>query len=134
MSFVLDASCALAWCFEDEQSPVSERALDLLGSEPALVPSLWPHEIANVLVVAERRGRVSEAVASRFADLLGRLPITVDPDPADVLRLADVARRRELSAYDAAYLALAGRHGLPLATLDDRLAEAARASGVELLR
>ena len=133
MSFVLDASVTMAWCFDDEQTPVSERALDLLLEQAAVVPPLWVYEVANVLAVAERRERLSAAEIAHFLDLLSQLPITVADDELDVDVLLDVARRRELSAYDAGYLALAAAHGLALATHDQDLAAAATAEGVPLV-
>lgn len=132
-SFVIDASVAMAWCFEDEASAAADAVLQRLGRDEAVVPSLWHLEVTNVLLVAERRGRVTEAQASRFLGLLGRLPIRSDEAPADVTSILAAGRRHGLSAYDAAYLVLAERLAAPLATLDEGLATAARAAGVELL-
>jgi predicted nucleic acid-binding protein len=133
MPFVLDASVAMAWCFEDEASPLSERVLDLLIADRAVVPDLWTQEVANVLLVAERRGRLSEADAARFAQLLVQLPIEVDSSPSHLATLLALGREHRLSAYDASYLSLAQRRGLALATLDATLAAAARQSGVALI-
>lgn len=131
--FVVDASVTMAWCFEDESSPETDAVLDRLGTDAAVVPAVWPLEVANVLLVAERRGRLSEAQSSRFAGLLAQLPIDVDDHPADIDALAALGRRHELSSYDASYLALAQRVGAGLATLDRRLGGAATRAGVELL-
>lgn len=133
MPIVIDASITMAWCFEDEGTDETEAVLDLLGDDVAVVPSLWCLEVANVLLVAERRGRMSEAQAARFLDLLGRLPIRPDTDVVDTNVVLAAGRRHHLSAYDAAYLVLAERLAAPLATLDSKLAAACRAAGVPLL-
>lgn len=134
MNFVLDASVTLAWCFEDEGGEYAERALGALRSSEAVAASIWPLEIANGLAVAERRGRLDAAGAARFMELVLTLPIAVDPaSRGSGLRKAHrLARARGLSAYDAAYLELALRHGIPLATLDAQLRDAAAAEGVPL--
>lgn len=131
-AFVLDASVALSWCFGDEITAATSRLLDRLTDARAFVPTVWPLEVTNGLIVARRRQRLSEAQAAEKFALLGALPIDVDPETSsrafhDIAALA-VAHR--LSAYDAAYLELAQRAGLPLATLDDPLRSAARAAGV----
>jgi predicted nucleic acid-binding protein len=131
--FVLDASVAMAWCFEDETSLATEAALDRLADDPAVVPSLWEFEVGNVLLVAERRGRLNEFEAARFLELLERLPINIDLAPIDIGALVAAGRRHELSAYDAAYLVLAERDGIPLATQDETLRSAARRAGVPLI-
>jgi predicted nucleic acid-binding protein len=130
--FVLDSSTALAWCFPDEHAPYPQSVLDALATEPAFVPSLWPLEIANALLMGERRGRSTPADTVQWTAFLGSLPITVDDETtarawSDTL---DLARAQHLSAYDAAYLELALRRGLPLATLDAKLTAAATAAGV----
>lgn len=129
---VLDASVALSWVLADESAPEAEEAMRRVVQDGAVVPRIWRYEMLNALLVAERRGRInSQDVADTLADL-AQLPITVDDgeDDADILR---VARCRKLSAYDAAYLALAGRRRLPLATLDNQLQSAASAQGVSLV-
>lgn len=131
--FVLDTSLTMAWCFEDEATPDTDAVLDRLGTDAAVVPAIWPLEVANVLLVAERRGRLSEAQSSRFAGLLAQLPIDIDDHPADIAAHAALGRRHELSSYDASYLALAQRIGATLATLDRPLAGAAARAGVDLL-
>lgn len=123
----------MAWCFEDEATEATEAVLDRLRSERALVPAIWPLEVANVLLVAQRRGRVSEAQIGRFVRLLAQLPIDVDETSTDVASLVALGRTHELSSYDASYLLLAERAGLMLATLDDRLTKAAAHAGVPLL-
>ncbi|MEX1184775.1 MAG: type II toxin-antitoxin system VapC family toxin [Gemmatimonadota bacterium] len=133
MNFVLDASVTLSWCFEDEGGDYALAVLDALQSSEATVASLWPVEVANGLVTAERRGRIAAAAAARFAHLLLSLPIVVDP--VDRRRAFEVvrtlARQHDLSAYDAAYLELATRLAVPIATLDARLAVAAESQGVD---
>lgn len=129
---VLDASVALSWVLADEGVPEAEEAMRQVMRNGAVVPRIWRYEMLNALLVAERRGRMnSREVADTLADL-AQLPITVDEgdEDADIL---GAARRRKLSAYDAAYLALAGRRRLPLATLDNRLRSAASAEGVPLV-
>jgi predicted nucleic acid-binding protein len=131
-SFVLDASATLAWCFEDERTTPAASVLERLRDQEALVPPLWLLELANGLVVAERRGRITRAESTRFLGLVGELPIRIDQ--TSTLDLAssvmDLARQYDLSAYDAAYLELALRLGQPLATIDERLRSAADRAGV----
>src|SRR5690242_19073125 len=130
--FVLDGSVTMAWFFRDETDAYAEAVEDSLPHAQAVVPTLWPLEVANTLVVGERRKRSTEAQAATWLNHLRALPIIVDDETAmrawdDTLSLA---RAHKLSAYDAAYLELALRRSLPLATLDDRLKEAAAALGV----
>lgn len=131
--FVIDTSVTMAWCFEDEATAATDSVLDRLRDDEAAVPSIWPLEVANVLLVAERKRRLTEAQASRFLELLEQLPITVDEVPTDVAEIVAAGRRHELSAYGGSYLVLAEHLGAPLATLDQRLADAARRAGVQLL-
>jgi len=132
MPFVLDASIALAWAFADESDPRATAALARIRTDEALVPSIWWFEIRNTLVVNERRGRLTEADTAAFLRTLARLAVTIDRQPgeAEVLTLA---RRHRLSVYDAAYLELAQRDSVPLATLDRELIGAARAERVPLI-
>ncbi|MHB1527701.1 MAG: type II toxin-antitoxin system VapC family toxin [Candidatus Dormibacteria bacterium] len=135
MTFVLDASIALAWCFADQTTAISESALDRLDHEDALVPGLWPLEVANVLAGAEGRGRLTPAQTARFVELLGQLPIGVAEIEHDSIltTVLDLARATGLTAYDASYLALAAVSGVPLATADADLRRAALAVGVDLV-
>jgi predicted nucleic acid-binding protein len=132
MAFVLDASVAVAWAFK-ENHPLAEQTLARLPAEEAITPALWWFELRNVLVVNERRGRITEAGTAAFLRTVARLPIATDRTPVedDVLALA---RRHRLTVYDAAYLELARRLAAPLATLDAALATAAAAEGVTLDR
>jgi len=130
--FVLDCSVAMAWCFADETNPYTEAVLQDLADVGAVVPSIWPLEMANVLLVAERRKRISKAQSRRFVELLQSLPIAVDDVSAARVwdGVLSLAREQQLSAYDAAYLELAMREGLPLATADNALKRAAKRCGV----
>jgi len=134
--FVLDASVAVAWCFEDEATRFTEGVLDLLsaGAE-ALVPSIWPLEVANALLIAERRNRIVLARVTVLLRQVAGLPITVMPIDAALAfeQILPVARQQGLSQYDAAYLELALRQGLPLATLDEQLRKSAKGTGVGLV-
>jgi predicted nucleic acid-binding protein len=130
--FVLDASLALAWYFKDEADPYADAVAAGLPSARANVPVIWFLELANALVVGERRRRSTEAQAGKWLAYLKSLPIVVDEETHrrawdEVLTLA---RAHHLSVYDAAYLELALRRGLPLASLDARLKVAASAVGV----
>ncbi|HVB09144.1 MAG TPA: type II toxin-antitoxin system VapC family toxin [Bacillota bacterium] len=135
MSFVLDGSMTLAWCFADEATPFSDGVLVRLSSSDAAAPAIWPLEVANVLLLAERRRRITQAQAEAFVRLLRTLAIAVDPGAPTAVwgAIMAVARRYQLTAYDAAYLELALREGLPMATLDARLRAAATAAGVPLV-
>ena len=132
--FVLDCSVSAAWCLLDETSEAADRVLERLVDEEALVPALWLMEMANVLVMAERRERITPAYAARAVELLSALPIRIEPaEPADLDACRLIAREYSLSAYDAAYLELAQRAGLPLATMDEALETAAEKGGIPLL-
>jgi predicted nucleic acid-binding protein len=133
--FVLDTSVALAWCFEDETNAKADRVLDLLVSAQAVVPAIWPIEVGNALLAGERRKRITAAGTSNYLKLLRSLNIQFDnAGPSlDAQDLVALARSQTLSVYDAAFLSLAMREGLPLATLDRSLARAARRAGVTVL-
>jgi predicted nucleic acid-binding protein len=132
--FVLDCSVTMSWCFDDEASPYADSVRDSLAGVRAVVPSLGTLEVANATIVGERRNRLDEARSLRFIALLEALPIVIDDETAgrafnDTRHLA---RTYQLSAYDASYLELAIRRGLPLACLDGKLKAAAVAAGVPL--
>lgn len=133
MRFVLDNSVLVAWVLDDE-SGYADSVGESLATGEAVVPSLWPLEFSNVLLAAERRGRLNEAEVGRIRDHVLGLPIEVSADhPQRVLtEVLALARLHDLTVYDASYLDLAMRLGLPLASLDKRLVEAARRSGVPL--
>lgn len=132
--FVLDCSVAMSWCFEDEADHYSDRVLDALKEGDCVVPGLWPLEVANVLIIAERRKRLKEADSMRFVDLLQSLPVVMDDEtPGRALGATlSIGRENGLTAYDAAYLELAMRRGLPLATRDKTLLAACKKSGVKV--
>lgn len=133
--FVLDTSVALAWCFEDESSPAADEILDLLLSSEAVVPAIWSVEVANALLAGERRKRIRPAEVTRSLELLRSLNIRLDDAGLrlEAGELVALARAQRLSAYDATYLSLAMREGIPLATLDRALGRAARQVGISLL-
>jgi predicted nucleic acid-binding protein len=133
MPFVVDASVTLAWCFEDEATPQTETILDRLSDDTAMVPALWELEVCNVLLLGERRSRLTESQSARFVALLSQLPIHIDPASVDMGAVLATGRRHALTAYDAAYLVLAEREGVPLATLDAKLRNAAQTAGVSLI-
>jgi predicted nucleic acid-binding protein len=134
VSLVLDPSMALSWYFEDECSPAADALLDRVAEDGTVVPSLWRLEIANGLQIALRRGRINRAFRDRTLAELGHMAITTDPDTdsyawTNTLQLAE---RFQLTVYDAAYLELAQRRSLPLATLDKPLRAAAGTMGIML--
>ncbi len=133
MQFVLDASITMTWCFEDETSPFGEAILDKLTRDRAVVPSIWRLEVSNVLLVAERRGRLTEFQAGHFLSLLEKLPIQVDDGPRNAAAVLAAGRRHGLSAYDAAYLVLAVERGIGVATEDDRLRKAVLKAGIPVV-
>jgi predicted nucleic acid-binding protein len=133
---VLDASVVLSWCFPDESSPGAEKLLDSMADgTKAIVPAIWPFEIANALLTAERRKRLSTAQVTAALRSLTLLPIAIDAAQVESIfgDVLAVARQRQLTQYDAAYLELALREALPLATLDDKLRRAARHVGISLV-
>jgi predicted nucleic acid-binding protein len=134
--FVLDASVALSWIFDDEFSQYAESIAKVLGSGRAIVPVVWPLEIVNALLIAVRRNRLQAPTTPALFNALSRLRIDVDraiPPESLAYTILSLGLAHNLSAYDASYLELAVRHGLPLATQDRRLAQAAANAGVEIL-
>ena len=135
MSFVVDSSAALAWVYSEETTEAISEVLARLTDRGAWVPALWRLEVANVLEMNVRRGRHDAAFRDAALADPAVLPISIDAETdrqawAATLRLA---ARHRLTVYDAAYLELAQRRGLPLATLDKELRDAATAEGVILL-
>ena len=124
----------MSWCFDDETNSYAEAVLDSLESATAIVPSIWPLEIGNVLLVAERKNRLSAAASERFIALLSELPIIAEPEPPErMLReIFALARKHQLSTYDASYLDLAIRRQIPIATLDAKLRTAAAQTDIRL--
>lgn len=134
--FVVDNSVVMAWCFEDEVSGYSNAVLERLADSQALAPAIWPLEVVNVLLVAQRKKRLTRGDAVRFIALLRSLPIIVEAEtPGRVMgEIFNLAADANLSSYDASYLDLAMREGLPIATLDDALRKAARRYRVRILK
>lgn len=131
--FVLDCNVTMAWCFEDEEDQRAEALLNNIKPGAVHVPCVWMLEVANVFLVAERRGRLDEDRARELLDRITRLRVEQEsiPDSSAIARILALARRYDLSAYDAAYLELAIRLDMPLATLDARLSAAAEKAGVK---
>jgi predicted nucleic acid-binding protein len=129
---VIDASLTASWHFEQERNERSDAILDSLSDDSARVPAIWWFEIRNVILLGERGRRATQEQTSAFLARLARLPISVAAIP-DEARLMDLSRRHRLTFYDAAYLELAQREAIPLATLDKELVTAARVEGVPLV-
>jgi predicted nucleic acid-binding protein len=132
---VLDCSIAVSWCFEDEASEACDALLERVRDEGAFVPSLWHLELGNVMIQAERRGRIMSADVSTRLELIGDLPIVTDDEtPSRALHeILALARAENLTTYDVAYLELAIQRGLPLATNDKRLRNACANTGVQII-
>ena len=133
---VLDNSIVMTWCFEDELNQYADDVLDSLKYKRAIVPSIWALEVGNVLVVAERKGRLKRGDCLGFLEILSELPIDIEQEsPARLMReIYMLARDAQLSTYDASYLDLAMRKGLPIATLDKDLIRAASDFNIELFK
>jgi predicted nucleic acid-binding protein len=131
MAFVLDASVTVSWGLVDEADAMADSALEHLEAESAHVPAIWWFEVRNVLLVNERRRRITERDTEMFLRALSAMNIETDHAPADGAILA-LARSHRLTVYDASYLELASRKTLPLATLDRQLAAAAQREGIRL--
>ena len=131
---VIDASLALAWALPDEASTYTDAILKRVAAGKGWAPSIWPNEMANGLLMAQRRGRMTDAQRIAFVEELLQLPIELEQRPVRHVLDAHiaVAQQHTLTAYDAAYLDLALRKGVPLATQDKLLRTAAKKAGVEL--
>lgn len=134
-TLIIDCSLTMAWCFADELTDAVAEVQDRLATEAALVPGHWSLEVVNVLAMAEKRGRISAADGAQFVRLLAALDIQFDEEsPRRVFdQVLPLCRSQSLTSYDAAYLHLALRSQLPLATLDEDLRRAASGLGVSLL-
>lgn len=134
-SFVVDNSVVMSWCFKDEENRYAENVLDYLLTSTAVVPSIWPLEVVNVLLVAERKKRILEADSVSFLSLLSQLPITVEYEQTEksMSDLLVFSRTNNLSSYDASYLYLSMRKGIPIATLDSQLIAAAKKINVPVM-
>ena len=130
-ALVLDASITMSWAFEDEAGEYADRVLQRVAEHGAVVPAVWPLEVVNVLAVARRRGRTTEARCSRFLSFLDELPISVESacPRGRMDRLLSAAMGTGLSSYDACYFQLAISADLPLATADSSLRRAIEAAG-----
>lgn len=136
-AFVLDASVTVAWALTDEDNAYCRQVLRSLVPTRAFVPAIWPLEVGNALLAAERRGRLSQVDIVQFLTFLWQLPVEVEVKqteqlPGEFLAILALARMYQLSVYDAAYLHLAMYHGCPLATTDEALRQAAGRAGVPL--
>jgi predicted nucleic acid-binding protein len=135
-AFVLDASTALGWMLDRPVPAGASQARNLIiaGARP-VVPALWRYEVANAIVIAERRGRLTASQVGTLAADLEEFSHAVEVDPLMVRAsvLIETAQRTRLTVYDAGYLELASRRKLPLATLDEKLREAARRDGLALI-
>ena len=135
MSLVLDGSITLAWCFQNEQTEASRAVLRKVIEDGAIVPPIWRFEVANGLQMGVRRKRIDSAFRNETLADLARLNIIVDPDCDSQAWSASVqlADQYALTVYDAAYLELAQRRRMPLASLDVALRKAGRAERVPLI-
>lgn len=133
--FVLDCSVTMAWCFEDESNDYTDSILESLNDTTAIVPTLWPLEVANVLLLSKKEKRVTEIQSASFIDILSSLPIVVDPSTTSraMHSIFVLAGETNLTIYDAAYLELALREKIPLITLDEALNKAASKLGIKTL-
>jgi len=134
--FVLDCSITMAWCFEDESDDYTDGVLEDLKNTTAVVPAIWPLEVANVLLLAKKNKRITEVQAASFIDALLALPIVVDQSTTSraMHSILVLAGQSDLTIYDAAYLELAIREEVPLLTLDKALIKAAKKLRVSLKR
>jgi predicted nucleic acid-binding protein len=135
MAFVLDCSVTLSWLLPDERGAATDKLFDALERTTAVAPAIWPYEVANALLVAQRRARIGDDDLLRVRRALAVLPIEVETVASDhVLNaVSEVGRQLDITCYDAAYVELATRRRLPLATLDARLRKACAAVRVEVL-
>lgn len=131
-NYVLDCSVTMTWCFKEESTRLSEIIKASLINYTAWVPSIWPLEVNNVLWVAIRTKKITDIQAKRFKYILNNLPIIIDLKASDLRNdiILELAQAHKISCYDAAYLELAIRERLPLATFDKALAKAANAAGL----
>ena len=133
-ALVVDCSVAVSWCFRDQADNYADRVLEEVDEKGAVVPAIWPLELANVLLVAERRKKVGQAEVTRLLVFIGGLPITIDEETPHRAfdAILSLGREQRVSSYDAPYLELAARLGLPLASRDEGMKKAARSLGIGL--
>jgi predicted nucleic acid-binding protein len=132
--FVLDCSITMAWCFEDESTDYTDNTLENFHDLTAIVPTIWPLEVANVLLLAKKNKRITEIQAAGFIDALSALSIVIDQSTTSKVMnsIFRLANQTNLTIYDAAYLELAIRENMPLATLDKDLIKAAKKLDIPL--
>ena len=133
MPFVLDNSVVTGWYIESQDTDYTEAIVAKLETDRAIVPALWELEFANVLKTACIRGKLDIDTARQIVDSICALPIEIDQGTPGPRQILELAMRYNLSSYDAAYLELAMRHGLPIACQDGKLRDAAKAAGVTAL-
>lgn len=132
MAFVLDASVAIAWFVRNQATAYTDRIKALAKRQPLHAPTIWTLEVANALVVLQRRGNITEKAASTASSLLDSLVVTLHPNRLSIVQLRELAAAHGLSSYDANYLDLAQALHLPLACRDGTLLRALPAAGVRL--
>jgi len=134
--FVLDCSVTMSWLFEDEVTTQTEKILEHLESSQVVVPSIWPLEVANVLLIAKRKKRVTDLQVSGFIDALATMPIHVDDSTTSraMHSIFTLASQENLTIYDAAYLELAIRENIPIATLDNDLLKVSKRLKINIFR
>jgi predicted nucleic acid-binding protein len=135
MPFVLDSSVALAWVLPDEQSEAADLIAERLEHDFAVVPAVWPLEVLNALLMANRRARIGEDNVQRLLSHLGALPIEIEQiEMTQMLdAISSIARRHNLTSYDAAYIELAKRRAMPIATFDEKLKDACSAERIGVM-
>jgi predicted nucleic acid-binding protein len=135
MSFVLDCSVTLAWLLPDEDGAAVDALAEELEQTTAVVPAIWPYEVVNALHVAQRRARIGDDDLMRVLSAMAALPIEIEAVAKDHVfsAVAHLGRRLGITSYDAAYVELAARRRLPLATLDARLRKACASLKIEVL-
>lgn len=131
-SFVLDCCVTMSWCFEDEFDEYAREVLKSLKQNNALVSPLWNLEVTNVLLMAEKRNKLTPADSTRFLELLNSLPIYISDSIYTNSEIINVARNYKLTSYDAIYLLLAMHEGKPIATKDKALMKACLENGVTI--
>jgi predicted nucleic acid-binding protein len=131
--YVLDCSVTMAWFFGDDITQATDKLKDDLGEGAVVVPMIWALEVANVLWLLERKQRIKAYHSEKVQNIIELLPIETDAEPRAMGRLLGLAREYEITIYDAAYLELSLRHGIPLATVDKKLMGAAISAGIPIL-
>ncbi len=136
MRVVIDASAALTWCYADERTPESSSLLEYVNLNGAVVPQIWPMEVANALLVGEIRKRITNEGIAEQLDHFRKLPIEVDSSTANLAwkEIITIARQQRLTTYDASYIELANRLKLPLASRDKEMIGAAIRLGIDIIQ